>query len=113
MKEKLEELARKNGFSLTPESIVNLSSKYIIDEYYLWLCELQKWLLNNHYISIRVERFYNHKREKASYQVYVDVDCSNTSGAFINEKNKDRSTAFESYELALEKGVSEALKLIK
>ncbi len=68
-------------------------------KYYLWLCELQKWLREKHNIIISV------MFELNTYEIYIDNGYD--VGSFGLNK------VWKTYEEALEAGLFEALKLIK
>lgn len=92
MKEKIIELAKEKGF--TSEFLYNHPYKYSPKEplrWYLWMCELQNWLIEEH-------RIY----------AYVDWhDCSSV----IWDKPKEKVITYEHQDL--DELLEEALKLVK
>jgi len=99
MKEEIVKLAKEKGFLLDINHITCFSSNYVIDIYYLWLCELQKWL--------RDERSINMDIEFDNYQGIDEYFCT------VRNPISSYSGLHYSYEDALEKGCFEALKLVK
>ena len=49
---KLLELSREKGF-MSRDNLIGVSESY----YYLWMCELQKWLREEHQIHIKITVF--------------------------------------------------------
>lgn len=77
--------------------------------YYLWMCELQKWFIDEKRILVEIS--YNFMDDDLGYGANVMTDIDNIKrlrwlGLGIT------GTWYKTYELALEKGLSEALKLI-
>lgn len=102
MKEELISLAKEKGFMailLRPIPYKEGTRWYSLESirYYVWMCELQKWL-----------------REK--HEIYLSVVSTNKTAHryFFNE---DYDTIYpiwyKSYEEALEEGLKEGLKLIE
>ena len=94
MKEELIKLAKEKGFisDIIGKSVeAEYSTK---DFYYLWMCELHKWLREVHNIHIEVKHTLINE-----YSSYVNGEV-----IYIH---------FKSYEQALEEGIKAALKLIK
>ena len=105
MKEKLIELSKEKGFEskIYKELIkigiwIKLSNNHA---YYLWMCELQKWLRENHNIHIFIH--YNTLTERFRIE-YI---------THINKEIENEYPEFNTYEQALGKGLYEGLKLIK
>lgn len=87
-------LAKEKGF-LSRDNLVTINSDY----FYLWMCELQKWLRDTHKIHITVTSI-----SQESWQYHITK---------IGEKLGDRcGEDYATYEEALEDGLLEALKLI-
>lgn len=112
MKEQLIKLANEkcflsklsiilSGIDYIPKTI----EKYIEDiEHYLWMCELQKWLMDTYDIYVN----------SYPYQIpelYFGSDIIKFNGITLDLLNQTLHD--ETYEQALEKGLFEALKLIK
>lgn len=116
MKEKLIKLSKEKNFN--SDFLHNEPYKYNTKEnlrYYLWLCELQKWLREKHKIFIMIndsngvleqEHFRFQISELHKHNVYK-MSCSAFN--FGNKKEGNYTT----YEEALEKAIFEALELIK
>jgi hypothetical protein len=114
MKDKsiLSKLAKEKGFI---SNIIGKSveSKYSTkDFYYLWMCELQKWLRENHKIHILI--YVNNDNEgnepivwSYAYNSRFDNVLHDDSFNYITDEE------FNSYEEALEEGLEQALTLIK
>lgn len=96
MKEQLIQLAKDKGFI----SLVigkSVTAKYSNNPYYyLWLCELQKWLREKHHRHINIRHL--------GSNFFVTL----SGGEHVNLGNQ-----FRYYEEALEKGLQEQLKKIK
>lgn len=102
MKEQLIKLAKEKGFEsiMYNQLIIHRIWTKLEDShaYYLWLCELQKWLREKHVKIISVEF------ELDCYEVYIDEKY------YVGSYGLGKT--FLAYKQALEKGVFEALKLI-
>lgn len=94
MKQKLVELAGKKGFKSKALRTYNLDDEL----YYLWLCELQKWLRDEHEIWV------HNKKETKRWSVYVDD--------FYGRHLLTEYIFIDTYEKALERGLIEALNLL-
>lgn len=97
-------LAKEKGFRSIQPHILILKSK---EHYYLWMCELQKWLREIHNIHVCVDisllkewyvNIYNIQNKPSEFEQTYEL---------LNEIN------FKTYEEALEQGLYQALKLIK
>lgn len=95
----LVDLSIKLGFS-SRDHLVHPNKGY----YYLWMCELQKWLKEKY--RIRVESTGNNYNEKYTYK------CCFIMG-ITTKPSKATSPMYDTYEQALEEGLFQALKLIK
>lgn len=82
-----------------------LSTKQRKREIYLYLCEIQKWLRDEHKISIEVN---------STLDSLINGNPEYHFGAskWGNKKNYKCGSNFPSYESALLEGIYEALKLI-
>ena len=90
-----------------------VSRDYIVevneDYYYLWMCELQKWLREEHNIYI----------QPSLEMIVLDSPVYVVSIFIKNDKSEfgitrmSYTTGFRSYEDALEAGLYQGLKLIK
>lgn len=75
--------------------------------YCFWMCELQKWLIDNHNLYIKIETtFENTGLYSSKWKSVIDVPFKRfqwTTGHYY---------IGDTYEEALEQGLQEALKLI-
>lgn len=97
MKEQLIQLAKDKGFIslvIGKSATAKYSNK---PYYYLWLCELQKWIREKHRRHINIQCL--------GSNFFVTLSGS---GGHVNLGNQ-----FRYYEEALEKGLQEHLKKIK
>lgn len=107
MKQELLQLAKFKGF----ESKVigkSVESVYILNKdlyYYLWMCELQRWLILNHKILVDVTVVDNWD----SWDWKITIEDLMSPLAIVNCNLEDYSTQL----LALEAGLLNALKLIQ
>ena len=100
MEKKIIELATEKGFT---SSIIGKSveAKYSNkDFYYLWMCELQKWLREVHKIHIAILPKILPNNEIKYY-------------SFRGKIKKDWTELFNTYEEALEEALKQVLILIK
>jgi hypothetical protein len=97
MKEKIIKLAKEKGFlSKGTRTIGNKTDDLT---YYLWLCELQKWLRDKHQIFVETS--------------FCHIDTIEHDYAVFIIKSKKLIEGQElTAEIALEKGIFKALKLI-
>lgn len=95
MKEQLINLSREKGF-MNRDSLVTVYDSY----YPLWMCELQKWLREVHGIDLDSTTTFSKQYSFMCYQ------GQNPKPLFITND-------FETYELALESALLEALNLIQ
>ena len=102
--------AKEKGFStkavilmdgMNPEKLKDFENEFI---FYLWLCELQKWLRENKALFLTVGKEYNNLD---LFYFEVSYNFKLPDGATLIEKEN-----FKTYEQALESGLMEALKLI-
>ena len=103
MKEKIIKFAKEKEFvsEIIGKSVHSKHSSK--DFYYLWLCEVQKWL-----------------REKCGYHIMIDITINSYWYFQIFSLNSKRNAEvtgyneflFKDYKEALQKGVYEGLKLI-
>ena len=101
-KENIIKLSNEKGFS---SNIIGKSvkSKYSNkDFYYLWLCELKKWLADIHSIDINIQADY-------SANEFMGYDCYIVSWKF---KPIEIKLATYDYEELLEEALKQSLKLI-
>ena len=105
MKEQLIKLANDKGFTshIIGKAVDAKHSNK--DFYHLWMCELQKWLREVHNIDIDITRcnVQNHNDGVGYQYEYITPVIESISDFKI----------YKTYEEALEKGLQEALKLIK
>ena len=105
MKEQLIKLAKEKGFV----SITGLRNTEIIVRnemfYCLWMCELQKWLRINHKVHLRIDVSIIDNWYFDLFNLNDKRNCE-----FPEYYNPDD---YKTYELVLEAGLLEALKLIE
>lgn len=99
MKGELVSFAKEKGF----EPAMFYLNLYESLFYYLWMCELQKWLRENHGIHINVDFGigWGHQLIPVGW-----------SGERFSEKFID-GRGWDTYEEALEEGLRQGLKLLK
>ena len=90
MKEQLIKKAKELGFNQSPKMPY-------LEAYYMWMCLLQKWLRDEHRIIV------------------IPTEDSGKYICFYKSSETIYFTTvnFKTYEQALEKGLTEAMKLIK
>lgn len=114
MKE-LIELAKEKGFKsvnayhLNPEC--DISIVYSELDIYLWLCELQKWLRDEHdlYVNADISPLSGY------FEWFVHstkIDLENIESGFAIPKEESKNFEFHLYESALLEGLKKALKYI-
>jgi len=119
MKEQLTSLAKEKGFE-SKVSIIPFfgtakdgKAKLVsVDEdliYYLWLCELQKWMMDKHYIHIDTETELSCESEM---DTYFDIIRFTGNVAYC-EKIKSLNEPFTNHDEGFVTALFEALKLIK
>lgn len=105
-KETLISLAKEKGF--ISELLSHTVWKYSYKEdlrYYLWMCELQKWLREIHLFHIEIFLGYDEDNIWYDYSLYKIA---------MNYEYKPLASSSngETYEKCLQKGLLQALKLI-
>ena len=97
MKEELIKISKEKGFK------ADIMLPY--DNYYLWLCSLEKWFRDVHdiFIELFVDAY------AGDYWYFIKKFNKNSETAGLNKLS---STNFDTCEQALEKGLQQALKLI-
>lgn len=111
MKNELIQLAAEKDFKsqfFHPEPL-----KYSDKEptrYYLWMCELQKWLRDIHNIHVRPLGMDINETNKLEYVYGILVKDINR---YILLGDFENRVKFSTHEKAFEEGLFEALKLIK
>ena len=100
MKEQLIELSKEKGFSYS------YVSPNFEKAFYLWMCELEKWLRDEHqiYISVMCSHIKDLTGETNEYSLCCEWEISD---------RKDMCGVGLSYEETLEEALLESLKLIK
>ena len=93
MKDQLIKKAKDLGFNQSPKMPY-------LEAYYMWMSLLQKWLRDEH--NIQINSWYD---EDAGYQVMWEV--------MDGKGNYAKAYHYTTYDKALEKGLTEAMKLIK
>lgn len=114
MKEQLIKLAEEKGF-FQDFTAMQISYGHL-DIDYLWMCELQKWLRDKHNIDIifEPERYKNGINYCVQAQCFDLINGDSKLNFIINATYMfNDNHEYPTYEQALEKGLSEALKLIK
>ena len=89
-------LAMSEGYEVNP---------YIGDSGYFCLCDIQRWLRDNHKLHVRVDNVNHPILDKWYYEIQI------LPSGIINLWEED-SEVYNTYELALETGLLEALKII-
>ena len=97
MKDTLIQLATDKGFESEEYDAHDESYPLNGLHYYLWNCELQKWLRDKHSMDVEINN------EMFNTSLYYSCTIFNTDFKYTNGN----------YEAALEKGLFEALNLIK
>jgi hypothetical protein len=92
-------LSREKGF-MSINNLIKVNAEY----YYLWLCELQKWLREAHNIDIIIKPWTGNLPNQKTYAADVSIFNSN-----IHQK----CMRVNSFEEALEIGLLCGLNLIK
>lgn len=100
MKEQLIKLAKEKGFISNIHKAISMQTNDSLYEY-LWMCELQKWLRDEHDIHVTADRVEFLETSEKGYMWII-----------YNQKH-NAGEELTTYEVALEKGLLEALKLIK
>ena len=77
---------------------------FIVDSYYLWMCELQKWLRDKHNIHININTELDDGNIEYGVDIYT-IDRKNFNCEYVGIDY--------TFDKVLEKGLFEALKLIK
>ena len=100
MKEELIKLSEEKGFKS------ELLKTCCADEWFhLWCCDLQKWLREEHNLTIIPDKCDN----KGNWEVIIESIILSPNHKWQLEPE----ASFKTYELALDRGLIEALKLIK
>lgn len=110
MKEQLIELAKEKGFEskaiifqygANPAKLTIQEAEF---SYYLWMCELQKWLRDSHKLIVQIESIWGDKEMKTiEYESWVMYRY------FENHLPNEEPDIFKTYESALEFGLTQAL----
>lgn len=108
-------LAKEKGF-ISRDKLVTVNKEY----YYLWMCELQKWLRDVHKINLYISYEVIDDSEVA-YVWNIIIDIPEGTGRKkdswdfikrISSFSEKYMMWYKNYEEALEAGLQEALKLI-
>jgi hypothetical protein len=112
--EKLIKLAEEKGFHVNhivfqrgsdPQNLTIYERKFIN---YFVLCELHKWLRDEHKIFVEPSFYHNDGK------MYWDCEIlKHMEGANFEVVNVENKVEFENYEAALELGIYHALKILK
>jgi hypothetical protein len=115
MKEELISLANKLEFSgyLSKEWEHNTNEPL---RYYFWMCELQKWLRDKYGIHITIdhvdstiEYYYDYTLVTENDREFCDEDFTDQAK---HHYHYGKEWEYKTYEIALERGLVEALNLI-
>lgn len=105
----LIKLSKIKGF-LSKDKLITVNSEY----YYLWMCELQQWLREEHQIIIDIQTDCT-SNPKYCYQINIfkgnPRDLAEMEWGWYFHKQEDWCLYY-TYEEALEAGLQEALTLI-
>jgi len=110
-KQELIKLATDKGF-ISKAIGKSVDSKSIEkDFYYLWMCELQKWLRDVH--KIHVSLFADYDRKDITYNTYWNCNVILLNWGDDREHRivKPIREFYNSYESALEEGLFQALSI--
>ena len=109
-KEELKQLAQDKGF----ESALmhwDMVSKCDCNTFHLWMCELQKWLRDEHRMDVQPICTYKQFRFYHLGIIFINEN-NQVDTIILKDEGMPTKELFNSYELALESGLTEALKLI-
>ena len=103
MKSQLISLAKEKGF-ISPIIGKSVEAQYTNkDFYYLWMCELQKWLRTDWNIILLVHYSYFGTDQDPELYYYSVID---------NNRKLQEGSYYMEYEKALEKGLQEILRTL-
>lgn len=110
-RQELIKLATDKGFTskVIGKSVDNKSIEK--DFYYLWMCELQKWLRDVH--RIHVSPFADYDLKDKTYDTYWNCNVILLNWGNDREHHRVKSIRdfYNSYESALEEGLFQALSI--
>jgi len=109
MKKQLIEQAERIGFKSKAVKGISIESPFMFNpevierdnlNYYLWMCELQKWLRDErgYHVESLISPTFNFERH---------------TWCIVSDKKMLKADAEDTYELALQAGLLEACKLIE
>jgi hypothetical protein len=105
---KLLQLSKEKGF-ISRDNLIEVNSDYK----YLWMCELKKWLRDNHNIHTKVDDFLDDETGiEWDFEIVLigtDLDEKGNYTPLVSYSMDDNLRKFKSYEDALEEGLFEAL----
>ena len=113
MKEELVKLAyEKNFTSLYAKISVEAFAQDSI-QYYLWLCELNKWIRDKYNLHLYIVPYGDGKTWRCANIRYNGKEYNEVDKPFMDKVRKfEESYKYDSYEGALQFGLKEALTLI-
>jgi len=104
----LVQLSADKDFTSRDKLVVVVESYY-----YLWMCELQRWLREEHNLEVLVYCNASGYVWEISKDYHGGNNAGGTHISFSDLSGPNSAGAWETHEGALEKGLEEALKLIK
>ena len=108
MKEQLINLSKKVGF-ISVDNLIKVNDSY----YYLWMCELQKWLMESHNIYAIPDSTFT-MALKTNIGFYSNVFTPNLNSSTVCFKTIYYSESFYyHFEEALEEGLYKACEFLK
>jgi len=110
MKTKLIELATSKQIGFNSQMFTDTNLKHGLKEnlrYYLWMCELQKWCRDKHWMWIEVNF------DSITYDVNIYGKYSSEEIKLISYLSNPYTYLFITYEQALEEGLYQTLLLIQ
>ena len=115
MKEELIKLAKEKGFisDIIGKSVeAEYSTK---DFYYLWMCELHKWIREVHNIHIEIKNNPHSQGNEGLWEYLTTpiFEKGHILSSLDTPFRHGNGCGLSTYEQALEKGLKESLKLIE
>lgn len=118
----LAKLAKEKGFT-TQTVTTDWTNNYLLNKgkdmfinsmcFYLWLCELSKWLRDTHNIYVDVMEYYNEKNLPLENKKFPKPEGYIVWDKYSEDFTEEDTMKFETMESALEFGCEYGLKLIK
>lgn len=101
-------LANKAGF----KHEVKIDNPYDNYYFYVWMCELQKWIRDEHLIHIELRANMADATTGCYWIVIKALNGSGRTKTWMSESLKDYDSYFNNYEKALKVALVESLKII-